>query len=174
MPKLRFNLVQPMLGHLRIVCMAIMIIPPTRAHLMATTVLNILMAGSSLAQDRGSTVSTAAATVDGVATTVAALADGAAMVAASTVEAATTVVVDIMAEVDGTAVVDSAGTKASTAAGASKVAASVAVTGFMVAAASTVAVAADPTGEAADSSSANLFSDLNGWQPKLPAVFFCF
>ena len=107
-------------------------------------------------------------------------------------EAVTTVAVDLVAEAGGMAVVDSAGTRASTAAEDSMVAPSAAVTGFeaaamseastavgevgsMAAVVSTVAaastVAAGPTGEATGNCYCMLNSHVNGWQRMLPAVF---
>jgi hypothetical protein len=95
-------------------------------------------------------------------------------------------VTDSVAKADGMVVVSSTGTRASTMAEVFtvvedfKVAASAMVKGFMGAEveASTVAevepsaVAAGPMGEATGNCYRILHSNLNGWQLKLPAVFF--
>jgi hypothetical protein len=148
---------------------------------MATTARIILTAACLLAQGLGSMASTGTAT----------MADGAATVVEDSMEdeADTTVVVDLVAEAGGMAVVDSAGTRASTAAEDSMVAASAAVMDFgaaamaeastaaaevgsmAVAEVASTAVAAGPTGEATGNSNCRLHSHVNGWQRMLPAVF---
>jgi hypothetical protein len=121
------NLAQPTLGRLRSARMVTMTIRPTTVHLMATMAQIILRAGCLSAQGHGSMAITV---VDGAATVVEDSMED---------EAGTTVAVDLVVEAVGMGVMDSAGTRASTAAEDSMVAASAAVTGFMVEAASTAA-----------------------------------
>jgi hypothetical protein len=189
MRKSQFNLAQPTLGRLQYAPMATMSIRHTHAHHMAITGRITLTAACLLAQGLGSMDSTVAAT----------MADGAATVVEVSMEdeAGTTVAVDSVVEADGRGVMDSAGTRASTAAEDSMVAAPVAATGFMVAAGSAavmpevstavgeagpmVAVAAGsteevvvagPTGEATGNRYRILQHHFNGWQRMLPAVFY--
>jgi hypothetical protein len=79
---------------------------------------------------------------------------------------------DSMAKAAGMAVVGSAGTQASMeVTGFMAVVASAAATASTVAAGSTAEVG--HTGEATGSCYSILLSHSNGWQPNLPAVFFC-
>jgi hypothetical protein len=170
MRRLPFSMGQPMSARLQSARMATMDMPRTHARLTDTTALTILPVACLLARVRGSMASTVVA---------ASTADGADTMAEVGMETVT----DSVAKADGMVVVSSTGTKVSTAAEVFtvvadfKAAASAMVTGFMVAGcvgaeleASTVV--AGPTGEATGNCYRILLSNLNGWQLKLPAVFF--
>jgi hypothetical protein len=150
-------------GRRRLVCMATMGIRRMLARLTDITAQIILQAACLLAQVRGSVATTVAGGTETVTDSV---------IAGNSV-----------AKVIGVVIVDSAGTKDSTAA-ENPVAASTEVTSFTVAVGSTAEavaevhaagadsmVGASPTEGVADSRYSNLLSHLNGWQPMLPAVF---
>jgi hypothetical protein len=139
MHKLWSESAQVTLVRLLIVSTVIMTMRLTLAHLTDITGQIILRAACLSAQGHGSMASTV---VDGAATMVV---DGVGTVVAVSMEdeAGTTVAVDLVVEADGMGVMDSAGTRASTVAEDSMVAASAAVAGFMAEADSTVAAMAE-------------------------------
>lgn len=181
-------LAQAITDRLPIVPTGIMVMRLMTAHLTVTTAQIILPGECSLARGHGSIASTAGATTvaggasTGVAGTVT-MTDSAANVDGA-VKADGVVKADGMAVAGSTGIKDSMVVEAFMAVEVSNMAASAAVTVFMVAVeafteaeaagptgevAFTVAVA-DPTGEAIDNCWNILLTQSNGWQSILPAV----